>query len=143
MVTEQMSDIVARSHIRATQVQITLLTNEAAQRRVEFSTLIFKVLREERNEKTREESEKNRKYKGIRGSSLPMSMYGLDNTGRLADGVFPFNHVRDETFLLEMTRNFGDFPGFADLGPWACPACTLMNSGGRFCEACGTQRRRS
>ena len=34
----------------------------------------------------------------------------------------------------------GKFPGFADLGPWSCQVCTLMNSGGRFCEACGTRR---
>ena len=141
MATEQMSDIVARSHIRATQIQITLLTREASQRRVEFSTLIFKVLSEERNEKAREQSEKQyRRYKGARGSNLMMPMHIFETAGRAGDDSFPIESVRDGEFIREMTRNFGDFPGFADLGPWSCQVCTLMNSGGRFCEACGTRR---
>jgi hypothetical protein len=40
-ITEQMSDIVARSHLRATQTQILFLTVGASGRRNEFANLIF------------------------------------------------------------------------------------------------------
>lgn len=40
-ITEQMSDIVARSHLRATQTQILFLTVGASDRRNEFANLIF------------------------------------------------------------------------------------------------------
>ena len=43
-----MSDIVARSHLRATQTQILFLTVGASERRNEFSNLIFTLLREEK-----------------------------------------------------------------------------------------------
>ena len=50
MITEQMSDIVARSHLRATQVQITFLTAGAAEKREEFTNLMFTILNEEKKE---------------------------------------------------------------------------------------------
>jgi len=60
--TEQMSDIVARSHIRASQVQITYLTSGAAEKRLELNNFIFQIYREEKREaerqKKREEEEK-------------------------------------------------------------------------------------
>mgnify|MGYP001295673442 CR=1 FL=1 len=39
--TEQMSDIVARSHLRASQIQITYLTSAAAEKRLELNNFIF------------------------------------------------------------------------------------------------------
>lgn len=51
IVTEQMSDIVARSHLRATQTQILFLTVGASERRNEFSNLIFTLINEEKKRK--------------------------------------------------------------------------------------------
>eukprot|EP00592_Proboscia_alata_P000408 CAMPEP_0194369118 /NCGR_PEP_ID=MMETSP0174-20130528/17376_1 /TAXON_ID=216777 /ORGANISM="Proboscia alata, Strain PI-D3" /LENGTH=1950 /DNA_ID=CAMNT_0039145855 /DNA_START=160 /DNA_END=6012 /DNA_ORIENTATION=+ len=48
MITEQMSDIVARSHLRATQGQIIFLTHAAADKRRAMSNLIITILHEER-----------------------------------------------------------------------------------------------
>lgn len=48
IITEQMSDIVARSHLRATQTQILFLTVGASERRSEFANLIFTLINEEK-----------------------------------------------------------------------------------------------
>ena len=50
MMTEQMSDIVARKHLRATQVQIMSLTNGACQKRVELSSLMLTLLHQQRKD---------------------------------------------------------------------------------------------
>jgi hypothetical protein len=47
MMTEQMSNVVARSHLRATQAQITYLTATSADKRKEFSYLMINFLNEE------------------------------------------------------------------------------------------------
>jgi hypothetical protein len=51
VMTEQMSDVVARSRLRATQSQITYLTSAASEKRIEFSNLMINILAEERNER--------------------------------------------------------------------------------------------
>jgi len=53
MITEQMSDILARSHIRASQVQISFVTAGAAEKRIDFSSLMFSILHQERGKKIR------------------------------------------------------------------------------------------
>lgn len=55
MMTEQMSDIVARTHLRATQTQIMFLTSEAAEKRRDFSSFLITVLDDERREKAAKE----------------------------------------------------------------------------------------
>lgn len=60
--TEQMSDIVARSHLRASQIQITYLTAGAAEKRLELNNFLFQIFREEKREaarKKKREAEKN------------------------------------------------------------------------------------
>jgi len=47
-ITEQMSDIVARSHLRANETQILFLTVSAAERRNDFSHLIMSLLKGEK-----------------------------------------------------------------------------------------------
>ncbi len=56
MMTEQMSDIVARTHLRATQTQIMFLTSEAAEKRRDFSSFLIAVLNDERKEKADEKA---------------------------------------------------------------------------------------
>lgn len=53
--TEQMSDIVARSHLRASQIQITYLTSGAAEKRLELNNFLFQIYREDKREALRQE----------------------------------------------------------------------------------------
>jgi hypothetical protein len=50
MITEQMSDIVARTHLRATQTQIMFLTGEAAEKRRNLSNFLIAILNDARKE---------------------------------------------------------------------------------------------
>jgi hypothetical protein len=50
MITEQMSDIVARTHLRATQTQIMSLTCEAAEMRSNLSNFLIPILDGEKKE---------------------------------------------------------------------------------------------
>ena len=54
ILTEQMSDIVARSHLRASQIQITYLTAGAAEKRLELNNFLFQIYREEKREAVRQ-----------------------------------------------------------------------------------------
>lgn len=60
MLTEQLSDIVARSHLRATQTQIMFLTRGAAEKRREFTSLMIAIMDDEKREDKRREEEQNR-----------------------------------------------------------------------------------
>jgi hypothetical protein len=64
MLTEQMSDIVARKHIRATQLQIMFLTNSTCLKRHELTSFMLSLLNEQlkeaKQEAERAEKEKSR-----------------------------------------------------------------------------------
>lgn len=57
--TEQLSDVVARSHLRATQTQILFLTAATAEKRKEFSNLMITILAKEKGRVQKEESNSN------------------------------------------------------------------------------------
>ena len=84
IVTEQMSDIVARSHLRATQTQILFLTVGAADRRSDFTNLIITLMSEERKRK-RESNEK--KKRGKRCHNMGMSSATPSSSD---EGISPF-----------------------------------------------------
>lgn len=65
MMTEQMSDVVARSHLRATQSQIKFLTVVASEKRKEFSNVMIGILVAEQQEEE-EETEGSGKEKKSR-----------------------------------------------------------------------------
>jgi len=68
ILTEQMSDIVARSHLRASQIQITYLTAGAAEKRLELNNFLFQIYREEKREATRQKKrEAEAEKKAIEG----------------------------------------------------------------------------
>lgn len=52
--TEQLSDVVARSHLRATQTQILFLTAATAEKRKEFSNLMVTILAKEKKRMEKE-----------------------------------------------------------------------------------------
>jgi ankyrin repeat protein len=59
MLTEQLSDIVARKHLRATQMQIMFLTKNGCHKRGEFTSLMLSLL----NEQLKEEAKRASKEK--------------------------------------------------------------------------------
>eukprot|EP00536_Pseudo-nitzschia_multiseries_P002486 jgi/Psemu1/183667/e_gw1.33.39.1 len=67
-ITEQMSDIVARSHLRATQMQITYLTAGAAEKRVELNNFLFQIFREEKRAIA---NPKNNEIKQMQSATTP------------------------------------------------------------------------
>lgn len=86
IITEQMSDIVARAHLRATQTQITFLTVRAAETRNEFMNLIFTLMNGE-NKRRRESAEKKKPNKN-RAVALPTAAESNVGTGSyFADSI--------------------------------------------------------
>ena len=87
MLTEQMSDIVARKHLRATQVQIMFLTDGACQKRSELSSLMLSLLHQQRvdtkNEAAREKEEEEKKRN--QQSPLDISQLSLPSTSEFPD----------------------------------------------------------
>ncbi|KAL3915555.1 MAG: hypothetical protein SGILL_005595 [Bacillariaceae sp.] len=156
VLTEQMSDIVARSHLRATQIQITFLTKAAAEKRVEFTNMMFQIYKDEKKELARYEQRKEEEERN--GTKAPDA--NMPGTGRarnsLAQIMAMHQSGRDRHFVnddlndaladfMERTRVFE--PDRArrglDDGPvrmWECSRCTYMNNGGRHCEMCGSRR---
>lgn len=131
MITEQMSDVLARSHIRASQVQISFLTAGAAEKRVDFSNLMFSILHEERGkDRRRREGDPSRKRRGSSDRLNPWTGMIEDRSDHSSDDDYDSH----ETFLDD-----GD-GGSDGTAMWACSACTFMNSRGRRCEMCGTAR---
>lgn len=62
MLTEQTSDIVARKHLRATQMQIMFLTNGVCQKRSELTSFMLSLLNEQLKE-AKEEAERVKREK--------------------------------------------------------------------------------
>lgn len=154
MMTEQLSDIVARSHLRATQNQITSLTTDTAEKRTDFSNLMIKYLNDERKE-MRRNAERGGEEKMKREAESPMmsswlhtdisqiTRYGYDDetpTQRaLRSTLRDFLNHRDEDASYRGGED--DYETFRWTN-WACSACTYMNSGGTRCAMCGSLRLR-
>lgn len=149
MLTEQMSDIVARAHLRATQVQITFLTANAAEKREDFSNLIFSILHEERKEEISEEkaiasstptssrarlrrriSQSDNSFGGAMGQNS-------DDSSEEEDGI---RTGLSQLLARAMPLDVDDNPELPAVRMWECSACTYMNSSGHRCAMCGTSR---
>lgn len=148
MITEQMSDILARSHIRASQVQISFVTAGAAEKRIDFSSLMFSILHQERGKKIRpkadfgDEKPKHRRSgdrqnpwtsESDSSSDDDFDEFEDDSPGRWNDTL---NFL--EPVLPNQPVGFDGEIGGTQM--WACTACTFMNTGGRRCEICATPR---
>lgn len=77
MLTEQMSDIVARTHLRATQTQIMFLTCEAAEKRNDLSNFLIAILDDERKEHSERENEGSENDVQRRSIPPPLDIGGL------------------------------------------------------------------
>lgn len=159
MMTEQISNVVARRHLRATQAQIMFLTATSAEKRKEFSNLMLNLLNRERaeensearvgNESAEEKALRERYQSLLRGGRIT----GLATNRRSADRV-PANEDNEaiEQALRASLDDFRANTGSRDVleidgennddtvKDWPCSACTFMNNGGKQCEMCGTQR---
>lgn len=156
MITEQMSDIVARSHLRATQVQITFLTAGAAEKREEFSNMMFSILNGERKEL--KEEEKNKRAASSKKEVVKPSARRPVRSMRRhhqRDGI-DSRLGNEDPWPEEDVRRILQ-PGTGDpsrrhvalelpirneplVRMWACGACTYMNDGGSRCAMCGSRR---
>jgi len=159
LLAEQISDVVARSHLRATESQITFLTTLTAGKRKEFSNVMINALLQEKKEAESERKSKERETDGSEqrrfggtdylSGGLLGSIMGLrvvDDTPSESDasGLHDEN-VREslESYLAAVSAASGllDYESDDEMNAdWACPACTYVNAGGRRCEMCGTTR---
>jgi rubrerythrin len=159
VLTEQMSDIVARSHLRATQIQIAFLTAGAAEKRVELTNLVFQIYKDEKKEMERYKKQKEREEKRSKASAGILA--APDNTRSSLSELMAMHHrPRDRPFdesglsealddflaraggMEHRSRLLGEVDDLASeaVRMWACPRCTFMNEGGRLCAMCGSRR---
>jgi hypothetical protein len=141
-ITEQMSDILARSHLRASQMQISFLTSGAAERRVDFSNLMFSILHEERGKTVRKIEEDNYPKRGRRRSHNNQRRRSHNNqrTSQVERADHDFYDGDDDDDVYGYNRTLDFESEFSGTEMWACTACTFMNTGGRRCEICATDR---
>jgi hypothetical protein len=156
LMTEQISDVVARHHIRATQTQIIFLTAAAAEKRKEFSNVMINALLEEKKDGRREEKREAKTANRLLGGGLD-TVVGL-TASRTASGSDrePISRSDSEDSdaaaeavresLVEFLASTGYGAGSEynttdeEISDWACGACTYVNSGGRRCDVCGTRK---
>ena len=156
MLTEQMSDIVARSHLRATQNQISFLTLSAAEKRKDFSLLMLSILCDEQREDSGE-AKKDKDANQIRRRSgrRHIARGGTDNVRIITeDTLDALRSARAETQEVNealraslqdfMTRphsmEVDDTHGGDGVSMWSCSACTFVNESGSRCAMCNTRR---
>lgn len=157
LMVEQISDVVARSHIRATQTQIAFLTAVTAEKRKDFSNVIINALVQEKKEASqkgnneRQGSAGSRQLEGgalvaqnLLESIVRVGARDEDSAGTDASGLYDGN-VGDAfaSYLAAVSSTNGLLDYSSDdeaISDWACAACTYVNAGGRRCEMCGSPR---
>lgn len=159
LMTEQISDVVARSRLRATQMQISYLTAATSEKRKEFSNIMVNILLDEKKESDDKEAKQKKGKRGDDQSAseskktkhsggMLESITGIISTDNSAPSYTDSDEsdvngdaIRRslERFLHHSTDD--DFLEYEEhVSDWACPACTYMNAGGRSCAMCGTAR---
>lgn len=155
-----MSDIVARSHLRATQVQISFLTAGAAEKRVELANMVFQIYKEEKKEleryKKRKEIEENNRANVLPNESSVACVPGRSLSDLLTmhrmsrERSYDDSHLTGalDAFLARSNRVENGLNRVANLDEmaseavrmWSCSQCTYMNDDGRVCAMCGGRR---
>lgn len=108
--SEQLSDIVARSHLRATQTQIIFLTSTTAEKRREVSVLLISMLDEAQKEEMKRKDDEEGGITATLSSNPPRSTETL--------GVDPIGNPlgRNNIDAPPMHRRTGDIPFAVPLG---------------------------
>jgi Ariadne domain len=130
LLTEQISDVVARKHIRATHEQIVYLTKATAQKRNDFSNIMVLCLRAEKQEEEEKQQQSQR-----------------SNGGLPATTTEPAARVLLQQSLGDLLAENGlegllEYDSEQEIEDWMCPACTFVNTGRRRCEMCNGYRPR-
>lgn len=133
IITEQMSDVVARSHMRASQNQITYLCAGAAEKRVEFANLMFYILNKDLKKSKKDKSHRRKRNLKLDQQSGDYYSSSDDEEEKRKQRSSNMDGVR--SFLQSVSGFTQDQPE-----TWACHLCTFLNTGGRMCSMCGTIR---
>ena len=99
MLTEQMSDIVARKHLRATMTQIMFLTSATAEKRIELTMFMMRIATEQRKKADEKKKKSNRASLVTLASSFSRDDdCGSDDSDALLDmfarGMMSYQHYR-------------------------------------------------
>lgn len=158
LMTEHISDIVARTHLRASMIQIMFLTKAAAEKRKEFSNVMINILFEEKQEKENSEGgpdsnqSVNPPHISLAGHTLdtvsgPVTFDNLNSTySSQTDLANVENAVRRSLYQFLARSGANTAVTFDDddseqESDWACHACTYVNNGGRHCAMCQNRRQ--
>jgi ankyrin repeat protein len=150
MLVEQMSDIVARTHLRANQSQIHFLTVTTADKRKDFANCLIALFAEEKRKlktalsSSELEGESVTRITGLAGVA---PLEGGSGSDPFAENLREAVQTSLENFRLRMESpelSEVDSDGFGDqmdtlLPPWSCLDCTFFNEDRDvpFCEMCG------
>lgn len=139
LLTEQISDVVARTHIRASETQINFLTKVTSGKRKEFTNFMIDVLRHS-------EIDTNKKLKQVNLPGHPTNVqrsdYNIDDDEDLEAAAEAIRRSLD-TYEAATNRHFhyNIDDNDSELHDWACSGCTYMNAGAvRRCDMCDTRR---
>lgn len=155
LITENMSDIVARKHLRANESQIRFMTMTAAEKRKDFSNFLLTTLTE-----ARKAAERASNGERVGQRTSPTRIVGLtgshgtnndedemNDTATFMDDIFErsleeFQVRMDSPVLSEIDSDgFGEQAAI-NYPPWSCPDCTFRNEERTvpFCEICNRAR---
>jgi Ariadne domain len=137
LLTEQISNVVARTHIRATETQIIYLTKMAAGKRREFTNFMIDIL-------WREEGDSKKESKSTHDHRRQLSLTALNRIDNDDEDTEAADEAirRSLAAYEEIDRNFGHQDrNDVYLLDWTCAACTFMNAGNfERCDMCNTHR---
>jgi hypothetical protein len=144
LLTEQISDVVARKHIRATQEQIVYLTKATAHKRNDFSNTMVSCLRAEAKEEQEKQQRAHSADDGGDDAGTSSNDATRESPARalLRQSLSDLLAENGLAALLEYDSD-DDLPHHHDIEDWMCPACTFVNTGRRRrCEMCHGYRPR-
>ena len=146
--TEQMSNSIARAHLRASKGQIMYLTFAAAEKRKDFSNLMINVITLKRRERREADGGASEDAKSAdtddetRDDEKPRGGKKKSKHRRRPSGNYSDDHVEaaSSAEVDESSPGVADYDSSIKLKHWACSACTYVNSGGKRCEICRSRR---
>ena len=139
LLTEQISGVVARTHIRASETQILFLTKVVSGKRKEFTNYMIDLLQcaEIKKNKTLHPKQAN-----LPGHSPTQVRSGYDTSDD--DDAVEAIRASLDTYEVANRQFRNNMDDDNELHDWACPGCTYMNAGGvRRCDMCDTRRVRT
>ena len=142
LLTEQISDIVARTHIRASETQIVFLTKVAAGKRKEFTNFMIDLLRRVDIDKNTKLNSNQVNLPGHRPTNVRSTDFGSDDEEESEANA---EAIRRSLVTYEAATNrqfhYNIDDDVIELQDWACTGCTYMNAGTvRRCDMCDTRR---